>query len=144
MRRSLKFTSHLAGFGLLMPFALTSSAAEAREPLTPAVHRTTKVNSDVYHQPAVIVRQRTGTRSYATFSAEPQLLTSGSAVVFEARSVSDEGAVSRWRCVARHDVAECLGSPLRLMYLPDDVAITLEVEIVPLAEVEDSKPAARA
>ena len=96
----------------------------------------------MYHRPAVIVRERTGQRIYATFSADPQLLTPGSAAVFEARSVSDQGAVSRWRCVARHDVAECLGRPLRLRYLPGDVAITLKVEIVP--EVETPPPAALA
>jgi hypothetical protein len=143
MQPSRTLAPHLAGLGLLLSLGLSPSSSDAREPLSPGVRRTTSVNTDVYHQPSVIVRQRTGMRAYATFSAEPQLLTSGSAAVFEARSVSDRGGVPRWRCVARHDVAECLGSPLRLRYLPEDVAITLKVEIVTQAEAEGARLTAR-
>ena len=143
MKRTAKPALNLIGLGLLLSAGLSATSADAREPLAPSARRTTTVPTDVYHRPAVIVRERTGVRAYATFSAEPQLLTPGSAVVFEARSVSPTGAVSRWRCVARHDVAECLGRPLRLRYLPADVAITLEVEVIPEAETEPPAALAR-
>ncbi len=33
--------------------------------------------------------------------------------------------VRRWRCVAVHDVAECLGRPVRIRYLPGEKKVVL-------------------
>ena len=64
--------------------------------------------------------KRTSEKEYATFSAEPLLIDSGAFTLFEIRSVAEAGSVPRWRCVARDGVAECLGAPVRIRYLPDE------------------------
>jgi len=104
---------------------------ERRTPLEPGEVRTTTLDFDKYFKPIEIVRERTEGMSFATFYAEPKLLEEGVAVVFTAVSVAKTGVVPRWRCVARRDIAECLGRPLKLRYLPNDERIILRVVVQP-------------
>lgn len=99
--------------------------------------KTTKLSFEEYHQTAKVVRHRTEGKRYATFFAEPQLIDTGAAMIFEIRSVARTGSVSRWRCVAVNDVAECLGAPVRVRYLPADERIVLVARIAPRTSVAE-------
>lgn len=112
--------------------ALGATGGKPRRPFqAPGERRTSGAVIDRYEQPFEIVRERTEMKKWAIFSAEPQAIERGAVMVFEAVSVSSRGSVPRWRCVAIHDVAECLGSPLKLRYLPGDHRIVLRVSLKP-------------
>ena len=106
-----------------------------RAPVTAAPARATELSMDRYHNSVTIVRERTSGNVLATFVAEPRLLDRGLVMVFEAVSVAATGTIPRWRCIAITDVAECLGRPLRLRYLPADERITLKATLKPASEL---------
>jgi hypothetical protein len=115
-------------------------AAQLRAPLEAGPLRENDLDLDRYFREVTVVRTRTPGKSFATFSAEPRLLDDGAAVVFEISSVAKSGVVNRWRCVATVDVAECLGTPVKIAYLPADEAIRLTAKLLPKADL-DAKPA---
>jgi hypothetical protein len=123
--------------------AMAPSSGLAAEPTSRAplksseTARTTEVPLVRYHQATTLVRPRTEGRRFATFEAEPALLSSGSALVFEIYSMAPTGVVPRWRCVALHDVADCLGIPVKVQYLPNDEKIVLKATLVPSNEVSE-------
>jgi hypothetical protein len=103
----------------------------ARAPVAPAELRTSEFFLDRYDRVQKIVRKRTEGKTYALFTAEPQLIDKGAVMLIEIKSVSGAGAVPRWRCVAVHDVAECLGVPVKIAYLPSDDRIVLTATLKP-------------
>lgn len=105
--------------------------AGTRAPIVEAKLRETEIPMDRYDHDVKIVRQRTEGKTYATFMAEPQLIEKGAVALFEIFSVSDLGSVSRWRCIAVRDVAECLGAPVRIKYLADDESVVLTAKMKP-------------
>lgn len=109
----------------------TATAAETRQPLAPSRSNTTVVPYRRYHEATEIVRERSTGKSFASFHANPQLLERGMVATFQIRSEAETGAIDRWRCVAVRDVAECLGAPVKLRYLPDDSRMVLTVTVVP-------------
>ena len=111
-------------------------AAGPRAPLKTADARGTALKLDRYHNEVTVVRTRTEGKAFATFVAEPRLLDRGAIVVFEIRSVAKTGVIPRWRCIAQDDVAECLGAPLRLRYLPDDEKIVLTARLRPASDLD--------
>lgn len=111
-------------------------ATRAREPLQQSLARETALRLEHLGQEFVIVRERTN-GDVVTFSAEPALLERGTKMVIEVYTVAAEGAVLRVRCEARNDVAECLGSPVRVHWLPNDDKAVLVARIV-----RDKRPAA--
>ena len=108
-----------------------TAVAVRRTPLTPAKLNATPVRLDRYEKQARVVRFRTPGKQYASFSTDPHILEPGSMAVFEIRSVALTGSIARWRCVAVHDVAECLGSPVKLRYLPNDTKMVLTTTLKP-------------
>lgn len=120
---------------IVAAFTLATSAAFAvptRAPLsTTPQSRATTMSIERYDAPVTLVRERTAAKTRVTFSAEPQLIDPNAYAVLEARSVGDDGSIVRWRCIATHDVAECLGRPLTLRYLPDDTRIELTLTLRP-------------
>jgi hypothetical protein len=107
-----------------------SVAPGKRIPFQVEKARTNELSFDTYHSGFEIVRQRTPGKEYATFSAEPASIERGAEIVFEIRSVGKANLV-RWRCVAKTDVAECLGAPVRVRYLGTDEKIVLTANLVP-------------
>lgn len=139
MSRLTFLTGFAAMVGLLSggSVALGSPSGE-RVPLRASeTARTTEVPLVRYHQATTLVRPRTEGRRYASFEAEPSLLTPGSAMVFEIYSMAPTGVVPRWRCVAVHDVADCLGTPVKVRYLPRDEKVVLKATLVPATEVSE-------
>jgi len=106
-----------------------------RLPLKAAQLRGTSFNLERYHSQVEVVRLRTAGKDFATFVAEPQLLDRGSVMIFEIRSVAETGSVKRWSCVAQNDIAECLGKPVRVRYLPADEKVVLIAKLKPLNAV---------
>ena len=102
----------------------------AREPLQQGMARETALVLEHIGQEFVIVRERTN-GDVATFSAEPQLLERGTKMVIEVYTVAQKGSVLRFRCEAKNDVAECLGTPVRVHWLPSDEKAVLVARIVP-------------
>ncbi|MCC7382578.1 MAG: hypothetical protein IT384_12145 [Deltaproteobacteria bacterium] len=115
----------------------------ARAPLEPAQLRESTLSLDRYGRELVIVRERTPGKRVATFVAEPRFLEAGMRMVFEARSEAKSGSVVRWRCIATQDVAECLGSPVRIAYLPQDERVVLVARVEPAALSSDQMMARR-
>lgn len=109
--------------------AAGSSGPPAREPLQQSVARQTDLLVEHVGQSFVIVRERTN-GDVASFSAEPVLLERGTALVIEVYTMGPQGAVSRFRCEAQNDVAECLGTPVRVHWLPSDERAVLVARVV--------------
>lgn len=127
-------SAYADGSGSAPAVGVVDGAAH-RAPLHKVQSRGTALKLDRYHNHVTIVRRRTPGKMYASFHAEPKLLDDGAVVVFVVRSVAATGVVPRWRCVAIHDVAECLGAPIRLRYLPADREIVLTATLVPENEL---------
>lgn len=106
--------------------------------------RATPLDLSRYHNAVEVTRTRTPGKRFAVFHAQPRLLERGSFVLLEARSVAQSGVVVRWRCVARHDIAECLGRPLKLRYLPADQSVVLTAKVMPESELATALAVARA
>ncbi len=109
--------------------------SKARSPIRAADLRRTPLQLDRYHNEVTIVRKRSARKEFATFVAEPKLLQRGSFILFEIRSVAKTGVISRWRCIATADVAECLGRPVKVRYLPRDEEIVLTAKLMPISEL---------
>jgi hypothetical protein len=123
----MKYTTAI----LVSLLALTSTAfaAEPRRPLTANESRVTEATIDQYEQPLRIVRERRANKRSVVFSAPAQPIEPNAIMLFVARSESPAGAVIRWRCVAEHDVAECLGDGVRIRYLDGEQRIVLEATL---------------
>jgi hypothetical protein len=113
-----------------------------RAPIEAGGVRESDLLLDRYFREIVVERKRTEGKTFATFTAEPKLLDAGSVMVFEASSVASSGVVPRWRCVATYDVAECLGAPVKIAYLPADEAIRLTARLLPRAQLGKDKAVA--
>ncbi len=127
---------------VILVLALTAVGAgdgqpppQAREPLQQSLARETALRVEHLGQEFVIVRERTN-GEVVTFSAEPTLLERGTQMIIEVYTVAARGAVLRVRCEARNDVAECLGTPVRVHWLPSDEKAVLVARIV-----RDKRPA---
>lgn len=107
------------------------TAVDARAPIAPAHARKSELPLDRYESNITVVRKRTEGKEVATFVAEPRLIDRGAVVVFQAISQAESGSVLRWHCIAVRDVAECLGKPLKLRYLPKDDRIVLTARVLP-------------
>lgn len=105
--------------------AAIAHAEEPRHPVLPGHARSTALEIDRYEVPLSIVRTRSPGQRAATFYADPQLIEASAVLLFEIKSKQGAHEVSRWRCLAVHDVAECLGAPVRIRYLPSDSALVL-------------------
>lgn len=147
MRVGIAAATVLATIGLLPVTAVAEEGRPGPEVSTgrraPLVAESTshKLSVDRYYKRAEIVRRRVDGAEFAVFVAEPALLESGVKLAFDVRSVAESGTVLRWRCVARTDVAECLGVPLRLRYLPHDSEIVMTVSVLP--DLPDARKAER-
>ena len=117
--------------------------AQKRTPFKAAQLRGSTFDLERYHSQIEIVRVRTAGKDFATFVAEPKLLDKGSVMIFEIRSVAKTGSVRRWKCVAENDVAECLGKPVRIRYLPADDKVILVAKLKPLKAVGPKTAVAR-
>lgn len=86
---------------------------------------------DRWEAPVVIERTRSFGRERAVFFADPQSIPDAAVYVFEVTAVGEEEP--RWRCVAVDDVAECLGTPVRVQYERENETIRLTIRAVPKA-----------
>jgi hypothetical protein len=109
-------------------------AEGTRSPLVEAKVRTTELVVDRYNRVQKVVRMRHEGKTYASFSADPQLIDKGAAILFEIHSISPKGGVSRWRCVAVNDVAECLGVPIKVRWLEGEDRMVLTATLKPQNE----------
>jgi hypothetical protein len=110
-----------------------------RAPLLPDPNlRDTQFELDRYHKQVTIIRERQPGAVSAMFVAEPRLLGEGAIMVFQVDSIAPTGVVPRWRCIAQHDVAECLGAPVRFRFLPADQRIVLTATLRPVSELRDA------
>jgi hypothetical protein len=112
----------------------------ARAPVAPAKLRTNEFFLDRYDRVQKIMRKRTEGKTCALFTAEPQLIDKGAVMLIEIKSVSKSGSVPRWRCIAVHDVAECLGVPVKIAYLPSDDRIVLTATLKPASAMTQDVP----
>ena len=117
-------------FGLTF-ITSTAFAFDRREPVNPQSVRETTASLHTYNNEVKIVRDRSEGKAFATFHADPQLIDENSVLVFEIKSYAKTGSLSRWRCIATHDIAECLGAPVRIQYLPRDTRIELSFKLKP-------------
>ena len=118
---------------------LVSQTATASDTLAPEQSkqiRETTADISSYNQVITITRNRTDGQEFASFFADPQLLDTNSVLRLEVKSVSSYGAVTRWQCTAVHDVAECLGKPLKIRYLEEDTKIELSFRLQPKLKKE--------
>ena len=120
----------LAGVLSAMSMSAGNAFAE-RVPARITESRTTTSQLSAYHQVAKVVRTRTKGKLRASFYAEPQLLDKNAIALVRIQSVAKNGSIERFRCVAIHDIAECLGAPVKINYLPMDTKLVLEVELIP-------------
>jgi hypothetical protein len=114
-----------------------------RSPIKASHRRGTTFDLERYHSQMEVVRLRTAGKDYATFMAEPRLLDAGSVMIFEIRSVAKTGSVRRWKCVAENDIAECLGKPIKIRYLPADEKVVLVAKLKPMKAVGPKTAVAR-
>jgi len=114
-------------FGCLTLIAATNSFAE-RSPVTSRAQRETTKQLDTYNHAIEFVRERTSGKKSASFHAEPYLLDSKVSALITISSVSKVGKIERFRCIATHDLAECLGSAVKIRYLPKDQRLVLSVQ----------------
>ena len=113
---------------------LVSQTAMASETLAPAQSkqiRETTADVSSYNEVITITRNRTDGKQFASFFADPQLLDANSVLRLEVESVSSFGRMTRWQCTAIHDIAECLGKPLKVRYLEGDTKIELSFRLQP-------------
>jgi len=108
-----------------------ANAAEDRKPMDYNSVRETTAEIESYENEITIVRHRSSGKTLASFHADPQLIDQNSMMIFEVKSHGETGSVSRWRCIAIHDVAECLGSPVKIRYLPEDTRIEMSFRLKP-------------
>ena len=109
----------------------------AKKPFYPNVERKeTELVLDRYQRPFVVERVRSEMSKFAVFHAEPQSIEKNAILVFEIQSVSKEGSVPRWRCIAVDDVAECLGRAVKIRYLPGDDKVVLHATAKPRQTAE--------
>jgi hypothetical protein len=128
----------LAAMMSLAPRARADDKSAGRAPLVVAKLRTTELRVDRYNKVEKVVRMRHEGKASASFTAEPMLIDQGAVMLFEIRSVSKKGAVSRWRCIAQNDVAECLGTPVTVRWLEGEDRMILTAVMKPLAEAPDT------
>ena len=123
----------LLGFTFLASIAVvnTAEASESRTPVRSNSIRETTAKISSYENEVRIVRLRSKGKTLASFHADPQLIQKDSIVVFEIKSYTKSASLSRWRCVAVHDIAECLGTPVRIQYLPEDTRIEMTFKLKP-------------
>jgi hypothetical protein len=123
----------LLGLTVVAVSAMTNpaSASEKRTPIDRSSIRETSARVSSYGQEIRIVRNRSADKTFASFHAEPQLIDSNALAYFEIKSFAKDGEISRWRCIATHDVAECLGRPVKIRYLPEDTKIELSFKLIP-------------
>ena len=119
-------------------FISAVDAAANRDPVSGIQSRKTTKLVESYHQAIEVVRTRSPGKSGASFYAEPQLLDVNASALVTVKSVSSDGKLERFRCIATHDLAECLGTPISVQYLPQDLQLVLEVQLIP--RVAKEKP----
>ena len=118
--------------GVLGVMGMSSGDAWAeRTPARTSEARATKSELSTYHKVIKVVRNRSTGKSKATFYAEPQLLDENAVAIVSIRSIASDTGIERFRCVATHDIAECLGTPVKIKYLPLDTKVVLEIQLVP-------------
>lgn len=106
----------------------------SRSPLSPAGLRTSQLSLGRYYRTATVTRVRSDGMIFASFSAEPQLIEPGAILVLEIHSIAKTGSMPRWRCIAVNDVAECLGTSVRVRYLPSDQRVVLRARLLPASD----------
>jgi hypothetical protein len=116
---------------LAAPVLAADRGAPSRRPFWPTERAERELVIDRYQKAFSVERVRTELKKFAIFHAEPQTIEKGAVLVFEIESVSKYGSIPRWRCVAVDDVAECLGRPVQLRYLPDDEKVVLHAVAKP-------------
>ncbi len=109
--------------------ANVAGATPSRSPLWGKEERETELELSRWDTPAVVERTRSFGKKFAVFHADPQPVSPDAVLVFE---VESQGEV-RWRCVAVDDVAECLGTPIKIRYRETDETVRLTVRAVPRA-----------
>ncbi|MBI2376419.1 MAG: hypothetical protein HYV07_20660 [Deltaproteobacteria bacterium] len=130
-------TALLVSMALSFITADPSSEPVARAPLVPAPQHVTQINLDAYQRTTMVTRERSPGKQFAAFSSDPHLLEPGSVMVFEIRSVAKSGEIVRWRCIAEHDVADCLGGKgVKVRYLPNDERVVLTARLEPRVAME--------
>jgi len=130
LHNSLNMYIASVAFGVSL-FGNFGEALANRGPVAAIEARKTTENVERYHQVMQVIRTRTPGKSVAQFHAEPQLLDTNAHALVTIRSVSKTGQIERFRCLAIHDIAECLGTPVEIRYLPKDVRVVLQVQLVP-------------
>ena len=131
----------LLGFTVLASTALfnAAEASESRTPIRSSSVRETTAKISSYENEIKIVRHRSIGKAFASFYADPQLIQKDSVVVFEIKSYAKSASLSRWRCVATHDIAECLGAPVKIQYLPKDTRIEMTFKLKPRMKRQSKK-----
>ena len=140
MQKRTRLLTKISLATLALSFALTgmtASKAEAtKKPARVKEVRTTESDMSTYSKVAQVMRERTAGKSSATFYAEPHLLDQNAVALVTIRSIGDTGEIERFRCIATHDIAECLGAPVKIMYLPADTHVALDIELLPRGQAQ--------
>ncbi len=131
--KSFSLPSKLISTALLAGAFLFSPALEAAP--SPST-RVTEIRADRYFEDAQVVRARTPGKTSVSFSAQPETIPQGAVAFFEINSLSQDGKVSRWTCIATKDVSECLGKPVKVKYLQHDQAMALTVRMLPSSSIQ--------
>lgn len=125
-------TYRLAHASFLFALVTTSTAMAApngRTPFWQRPARETELTMERWDQPVVLERTRSFGRDRAIFFADPQPIPDAAVYVFEASAAGEDNP--RWRCVAVDDVAECLGTPVRVEYSRPRETVRLTIRAVP-------------
>jgi len=110
--------------------AVTASAeATPRKPIRSVAQRTTTLQLDPAKGYTELVQERDEMTKRAVFHADPQAIDENGVMLFQAFGVAGDVKVERWRCVAVRDIAECLGTPVRIAYQQGEERMVLRMTI---------------
>ena len=107
-------------------------AKKNRKPFTPSnTAQTHELKPESYYQTYTLTRVRTHGKDSVSFRADARPVTPGAIMLVEIDSVQGKQRHTRYQCVATVDIAECLGAPVKLRYLPGDDKVVLQVTMMP-------------
>jgi hypothetical protein len=113
-----------------------SVPAFAAEPQGEREQRVSAIDLERFDTAYTIEQTRGAKTKNGVFYADPQLIDEEKIIVFQISSISPERSLERWKCVAIHDVAECLGRAVRVPYLAGEKKLVMTVTAVRKATAE--------
>jgi hypothetical protein len=123
-----RVSTTLIAVALLTPASFAAEGSD-RKPLRSVPERVTALKLDPTRTYVELVHNRAPLETEAVFHADPQVIEPNAVILFQAFSQASTGSIERYRCVAIHDIAECLGVPVKIAYLPNDERVVMRISM---------------